>query len=98
MEASITIGQLLQIITVLGAIWGGYKIIVEIVDRINSKHDQIQKWEEYDQQIKDIKSEQEMMTVCVSAILDGLKQLNCNGEVTKAKMELDEYLIKKAHK
>lgn len=98
MEASITIGQLLQVITILGAIWGGYKIIVEIIDRINSKHDQIQKWEEYDQQIKDIKSEQEMMTICVSAILDGLKQLNCNGEVTKAKIKLDEYLIEKAHK
>ena len=97
METSITIGQLLQIITVIGAIWGGYKVIVEIVDRINAKHDQVQKWDEYDKQIKQIKEEQCLLSYCMLATLDGLKQLGADGKVTEARDKLDKHLNKIAH-
>lgn len=97
MEASITLSQLLEVLGVLVAVWGAYKVVIEIVERINTKHDQVQKWDEYDKQIKDIKKEQEMITMCMSAVLDGLHQLKCNGEVTKASNKLNEYLNAKAH-
>lgn len=97
METSITIGQLLQVITVIGAIWGGYKIIIEIVDRINAKHDQVQKWDEYDKQIKQIKEEQCLLSYCMLATLDGLKQLGADGKVTEARDKLDKHLNKIAH-
>ena len=97
MDGSITINQLLEIAGIIVAIWGCYKVILEMIARVNTRHDQMQKWEEYDLQIKDIKSEQEMMTLCMKAVLDGLHQLNCNGEVTKASIKLDEYLNAKAH-
>lgn len=97
METSITIGQLLQVIAVIGAIWGGYKVIIEIVDRINAKHDQVQKWDEYDKQIKQIKEEQCLLSYCMLATLDGLKQLGADGKVTEARDKLDKHLNKIAH-
>lgn len=97
MDASITIRQLMEAIAVLVAIWGGYKVILEIVERINTKHDQIQKWDEYDRQIKAIKKEQCLLTFGMLATLDGLKQLNCNGKVTEARDKIDQHLNKIAH-
>lgn len=97
MDASITMNQLLQVAGVLVAAWGGYKVILEIVGKINSKHDQEQKWDEYDKQIKDIKGEQRIITECTLAMLEGLKQLGCNGKVTEARDKLAEHLNNLAH-
>lgn len=57
MDASvtITINEILKFIGILVAIWGGYKVILEIVDRITAKHDQKQKWDGYDKQIEEVK-------------------------------------------
>ena len=38
-----------------------------------------------------------MHTMVLNAVLDGLIQLNCNGNVTKAKHDLDEYMAKQAY-
>lgn len=97
MDASITINQLLQIAGILVAMWGGYKVILELIERINTKHDQVQKWDEYDKQIKAIKEEQCLLTFGMLATLDGLKQLNCNGKVTEARDKIDRHLNKTAH-
>lgn len=97
MDASITINQLIQIIGIIVAVWGGYKVIIEVVEKINTKHDQVQKWEEYDKQIKEIKAEQCLLTFGMLATLDGLKQLNCNGRVTEAREKIDKHLNKIAH-
>lgn len=99
MDASITItiDQLLKMIAALVAIWGGYKVIVEIISKINEKHDQVQKWEEYDRQIKDIKKEQCLLSFCMLATLDGLKQLGADGRVTEARDKLDKHLNQTAH-
>lgn len=97
MDASITMSQLLKIVGALVAIWGGYKVILEIIEKINTKHDQVQKWDEYDKQITSIKNEQRIITECTLAILEGLKQLNCNGKVTEARDMLAGYLNNQAH-
>lgn len=97
MEASITIAQLLKAAAVLATLWGAYKIIIEIIDKINIKHDQMQKWDEYDKQIKEIKEEQCMITYCMLATLDGIKQLGANGRVTEAKEKLEKHINKSAH-
>lgn len=97
METSITLSQLLQVSGIIVAAWGGYKVILEIIAKINSKHDQIQKWDEYDKQIKAIKEEQCLLTFGMLATLDGLKQLNCNGKVTEARDKIDRHLNKIAH-
>lgn len=97
MDASITINQLLQVAGILVAAWGGYKVVLEIIGRINTKHDQVQKWEEYDKEIKSIKSEQCILTQCMFATLDGLHQLGANGEVTKTRNMLEAHLNDQAH-
>lgn len=97
MDAGITINQLLEIAGIIVAAFGAYKVILEMVDKINSKHDQVQKWDEYDKQIKAIKSEQGILTECTLAMLEGLKQLGCNGKVTEARDKLAQHLNNQAH-
>ena len=50
-----------------------------------------------DAKLQEIRAEQEILTMCMRAVLDGLHQLNCNGAVTDASKKLDEYLNKQAH-
>lgn len=47
--------------------------------------------------IQEIKAEQEFSIEIFRVILDGLTQLNCNGQVTNMKERLDNYLNKAAH-
>lgn len=47
--------------------------------------------------IQEVRAEQEILTECMYATLDGLHQLGCNGKVTEARAMLDQYLIKRAH-
>ena len=87
--------------------WDEYsKNLQEERDKIYTKYDG--KLSELEQKIDDNHSETEakiqqlrtelyVITECTSAILDGLKQLNCNGHVTEAQHKLDEYLRNVAH-
>lgn len=50
-----------------------------------------------DAKLQQIQSEQCMLTYCMMATLDGLHQLGCNGEVTKARSKLDKWMNKQAH-
>lgn len=47
--------------------------------------------------IQELKADVLMLTRCMSAVLDGLKQLNCNGVVSESKKALDEFLMGKAY-
>lgn len=47
--------------------------------------------------LQEIRAEQCLMTSSMLAVLDGLKQLNCNGNVTKAYQELEAYINEQAH-
>jgi len=65
---------------------------------------QLKKWNGYDQQISGIsdeiqtlRDEQYVQTMVLQATLDGLKQLGCNGKVTEAKHELDDYINRLSH-
>ena len=48
--------------------------------------------------LKTVKEEQRIMSIALSACLDGLVQLGANHEVPKAKKELDDYIRSQAHK
>ncbi len=50
-----------------------------------------------DEDIKEIKSELCMHAYVLLAVLDGLKQLNCNGKVTEAQDKLSKHINKQAH-
>ena len=62
----------------------------EIEGRIEDSHT------ETEAKIQEIQSEIFILTECMRAVLDGLHQQGCNGEVTKTREKLDGYLVKKA--
>ncbi len=126
----ITLDELIHIAVIIMAVWGFFKIVMEIVQAITARHDKEQKWNEYEKNLQEerdkiyekydtklIELEEKIdlnhadteakiqqtqadlyiLTECMSAVLDGLKQLNCNGKVTEAKQTLDAYLIKRAY-
>lgn len=61
----------------------------EIEDRIDTNH------AETEAKTQEIKAEIMILTKSMSAILDGLIQQGCNGAVTEAKKNLDEFLMSK---
>lgn len=63
----------------------------ELESRIDRNH------AETEAKIQQTQTELLILTECMAAVLDGLKQLNCNGKVTEAKQNLDAYLNKRAH-
>lgn len=81
----------------------GYETeIKEVNDKIERAHNFAQEaleqmQSETDAKLQQIRAEQEMLTYCMSAVLDGLHQLNCNGPVTEASKKLATYLNEQAH-
>lgn len=65
--------------------------LAEMEEKIDNNH------ADTESKIQQTRSELYILTECMAAVLDGLKQLNCNGKVTEAKENLDAYLMKRAH-
>jgi SPX domain protein involved in polyphosphate accumulation len=126
----ITLDDIINVAVILMAIWGFYKVVMEVVHAITNRHDKEQKWSEWEEnlqkerdkiydkydaklseienkintnhadteaKIQQTQTELFILTECMAAVLDGFKQLNCNGKVTEAKNNLDAYLMKRAH-
>lgn len=129
-QATFNLQAFIQAGAVLIALWGFYKVIMEIIKTITERHDREKAWDKavqdiqdernkatemYDEklkgleakmddnhtstenQIRELKEEMFILTKSVAAVLDGLKQQGCNGAVTEAKKELDQFLMGKAY-
>ena len=127
-EQTITIDFIVKAGIAFIGFWGFLKVVLEVVEAINKRHDREQKWDDYsenlekernkiyekyderlyevekqiannstdtDAKIQDIKAEITILTKSMSAILDGLIQQGCNGSVTEAQKNLDEFLMSK---
>lgn len=88
MEITQTIITIASVITALGVIFG----VVFAVYRWYLKN------EKQEESIKEIKSEQSVLTKGVLACLKGLHEQGCNGPVTKAITEIEDFINKEAHK
>ena len=77
-----------SVITALGVIFGA----------VFAFHNWLLKREKNDTDIKAIKEEQSILTKGVVACLKGLKEQGCNGPVTEAIQDIEEYVNKQAHK
>lgn len=128
LSQSITIDFLVKMGLVLISVWGFLKVVNEMIDAVNKRHDREQRWDEYannldkerekiydkydsrlteiedridsnhdedNAKIQELKAEIMILTKSMSAILDGLIQQGCNGKVTEAKKNLDEFLMSK---
>lgn len=60
------------------------------------KKDTEDRMEKIEKEIKGIKKEQCVQTECLMAIMDGLKQLGANGQVTEAQKKLNQHIINNA--
>jgi len=77
-----------SVITALGVIFGA----------VFAFHNWLLKREKNDKDNKSIKEEQSILTKGVLACLKGLKEQGCNGPVTEAIEDIEEYVNKQAHK
>ena len=57
-EMTLTFAELMKILITLGTLWGGYKIIMEIIDKITARHDKEQAW---DKAVHDIEVDREAL-------------------------------------
>ena len=67
----------------------------ERLDEVDRKIDDVHTDEEA--KIQELRADVLILTKCMAAVLDGLKQLNCNGRVSEAKQDLDEFLMNRAY-
>lgn len=45
-DMTMTFAELSKLILIVGTLWGGYKIIMEIIDKITQRHDREQAWDD----------------------------------------------------
>ncbi len=76
------------VITALGVIAGALAALCKWVERQKGQ----------DQDIAQLKRENELIVYALSACLDGLQQLGANHTVPKAKEMLNEYINGQAHR
>lgn len=88
MNLAQTIITIASVITALGVIFGA----------VFAFHNWLLKREKNNVDIKSIKEEQSILTKGVLACLKGLKEQGCNGPVTEAIQDIEEYVNKQAHK
>lgn len=88
MDAHQIIITIASVITALGVIFGA----------VFAFHNWLLKREKNDTDIKAIKEEQSILIKGVLACLKGLKEQGCNGPVTEAIQDIEEYVNKQAHK
>lgn len=103
---NVTIGQIIGVIgslTILAGFFVGiYKFVKNtVLDRIeqNSKdiEDLRRRANEQDKEIKESKEERLILLKAQLASLKGLKEQGCNGPVTQAINDVENYLINKSH-
>lgn len=103
---NITIGQIVGAVgtlTVLASFFFGiYKFIKKVVlDKIENNTKDIEKLKEevecLKSEVQDSKEERLILLKGQLACLKGLKEQGCNGPVTKAIGDIEEYLMKKTH-
>lgn len=73
----ITPAQLLTVIGFVVAVWGFVKVVKEIIEAINSKHDQEQKWDSYDHEITEVKKSIEDNQAEVTSSIQDIKSEQC---------------------
>ena len=74
------------------------RIVARYDDKLNELEEKIDANHlETEAKIQQTQTELFILTECMAAVLDGLKQMGANGKVTEAKQTLDAYLMKRAH-
>ena len=68
-----------------------------LLGRYNRAYDWVSRQTRQDRDIEGLRAEQGLLTRGVLACLKGLKEQGCNGPVTDAIREIEDYLNRRAH-
>jgi hypothetical protein len=71
---------------------------VALINYTNKAFLWLHKTSRQSEDLKAVKEEQRIMSIALSACLDGLLQLGANHNVPKAKQALDDYIRSQAHR
>lgn len=91
MQVTLSAQTILSFAALVGAIGGLFAIY-------NKGYDFVQHQKKQDESIKDIQTEQSILTIGVLACLKGLKEQGCDGPVTEAINKIEQHLNEKAHR
>lgn len=99
------INEIAGLITSLGVLaaflWTVHKYLQKPIDKDKDmesfKEETTREINNIKGELDGLKAEQNIQTQCLLAIMDGLKELGCNGNVTTTRQMLSDYLVKKAH-
>ena len=86
-----TTADLISLAAVIGA-------AVALINYTNKAFLWLHKTNQQAEDLKTVKEEQRIMSIALSACLDGLLQLGANHNVPKAKQALDDYIRSQAHR
>lgn len=79
------------------AIGAALSAAILIIGTIRKVFKWFERQKKQDMEIQSIKEEDAMICYCLFAVLDGLKQLGANGNVSEAHEKLQKYLNNKSH-
>lgn len=83
-----------ETIVAIGAVLSATILIIGTISKVFKWFERQKK---QDMEIQSIKEEDAMICYCLFAVLDGLKQLGANGNVSEAHEKLQKYLNNKSH-
>lgn len=83
-----------ETIVAIGAVLSAAILIIGTISKVFKWFERQKK---QDMEIQSIKEEDAMICYCLFAVLDGLKQLGANGNVSEAHEKLQKYLNNKSH-
>ncbi|MBR5785338.1 MAG: hypothetical protein IKY41_01390 [Clostridia bacterium] len=83
-----------ETIVAIGAVISAAILIIGTISKVFKWFERQKK---QDMEIQSIKEEDAMICYCLFAVLDGLRQLGANGNVSEAHEKLQKYLNNKSH-
>lgn len=104
LDINVVVKSAAELIAALGIIFASLKSAEKFLNRPKENKENMEKFkkdtedrmEKIEKEIKGIKKEQCVQTECLMAIMDGLKQLGANGQVTEAQKKLNQHIINNA--
>lgn len=76
------------------ALLGAVSAIAGWIGRVWGRYEKLMR---YDEDLRAIKEEQQILTLGVLACLKGLKEQGCNGPVSDAVKRLEDFINRRAH-
>ena len=93
-----TIIEVAKVLGALGTLSAAIYAVIKWFDRQEKQSVDIKELHElHSSDMKSVQAELCVLSYAMLAALDGLKQLHCNGNVTKAYEALEKHLNQKAH-